>query len=614
MVKSKSFKLSLVAAACMTAMSVAQAGKITGVQQEAPSPVVPEAQQGFGGWDLGNVDVKIVSVETGEVVADKTFNNEDGSYTPMVEGESFVSIVNDGAGNAMGGLVGKDWPVGEPSGVKVISNIDPDATYSPNLIPNNCIMSTSYHTYDEEKSGTVPEGALGTDGWLGSTLPNPTMCDSAFQTHKRFKVNALPATVDGVGAEAVDLVFNVEAGENRYYTVLQKLNNYTDKRLQGFRIEVGFGVGESFEKVSDTAVNEGGDNLKLSFGEGEGKEGGPILDASELAVFSAGLFGTADEGEDPKHPFDGFFDTTRAGFAVELSEDGSTISTTGTLGSNYNTIFGDWLPSIYEPAAIFWDDTPEDPLDDELVAAYWGDNPATDEVDYTWLLGNEGNFAPVDDATLASWNVNGEDSVYSTGTIEDVLNVGFTYLVKVGDVSSFPDSQFTIRMVPVASEDQTVPEYVDGLEPVVPVVAEEGATFTGTINTAPTSEVAQGSPIAIRVTDADLNTDPLVAETITVTVTNGVKTGDVTLTERGADFGVFEGFATGYTGSKGSKVTVTYADASDADGQAATVTETTDVAGSSSNSISAYDNVSLMATILGFIGLGAWVARRKLSK
>jgi len=608
--KSK-FKLSLVAAACMSVtVAPVYAGQIVGVQQGAPSPtLVDDWDNGFGGWNLDNVDVKIVNVDTGEVVEAKTFDKLTGSYTAMELGDTFVSEVNDGAGNIMSNLHGKDWPVGEPSGVKAITNSDITATGSNNK-PASCLMSTSYHQFSDDPSyvGPTPD-----DGFLGSDNPNPTLCDSPFQTHKRFKVDALPATVDGLGTEAIDLVFNVEdeAGTRRYM-ILQKLNNYTDKRLGGVKIELGFGVGENFQNVSQTTVNDGAENLTLSLGIGENADG-DIWDADDLATFSAGLFGTADK----KHPNDGFFDTSRAGFFVELSADSSTIASTAAFPSNYTTILGDWLPSIWEPTGIFYD-FDDNPLTDATLVAFWGDNPNTpDVVDYQWLLGNVDDFTPVPTDQLQAWIA---DPLYATGTIEDVLNLGLTYIVDIGDVAVMPNSQFTIRMTPIASAEQTAPGYVDGLEPVLPVDVLPGETYTGTIEIAPTPEVALSVPVEIRVTDADLNLDPLVAETVIVSIFNGSKAGTITLTERGVDYGVFEGTAEGFTDLSGITVTVAYTDAANAEGAAAIVRASTKVAGilaTSSggcvlNENADFDPVlpAIVLSILGFMGFRRYQSKK----
>ena len=470
----QAFKLSALSAALLVGSFPAYSGQISGVDQASPSVAT-----GFGAWNLDNVNVKIVNVDTGEELDPlKVFYENDGSYDAMTYGDTFVSEVMDSVdGTVMGNLHGKDWPVGEPSGVKAITVADRTAVLT-NSKPASCIMSTSYFKYsdDPKYSGATPD-----DGWLDSATPNPTVCDSPFQTHKRFKVDALPSTVDGSANEGIDLVFNVEdedaGATSRRYMVLQKLNNYTDSRLSGFKIEVGFGVGNDF------VAGDAGGNLKLSIGIGENDdpdtpevETDNIWDAEDLAPFSAGLFGKADEGDDPKHPHDGFFSNQRAYFPVEMPNDYTIQSgeavppATSSLTTNYTDVFGDWLPSIWEPTAIFWDDTPEDPLDDEIVVAFWGENPSN-VGEYTWLTGysddgdTTNDFAPI--SLLELSEKYGADNL-STGTIEDVLNVGLSYIVEIGnvttdvaDVKDFTDdSTFTIRLTPLKSDNQDVPGYM----------------------------------------------------------------------------------------------------------------------------------------------------------
>lgn len=493
MKKQKLFKLSIIAGACMTAMTAAQAGKIIGVEQAAPS-----VADGFGGWNLDNVEVQIVNVDTGELVAGKTYNETDGSYTEMTTGDTFVSKVSDGNGTVMGDLHGKDWPVGEPSGVKVLSSDNFDDVQN-NGKPASCIMSTSYFLYSELPESNADSTKDG--GWLDSAEPNPTRCDSPFQTHKRFKVDALPTTVDGAGSEGIDLVFNLDSGtvetDTRRYMILQKLNNYSDSRFSGFKIEVGFGVGADFKLANDAAVTavapNAPDNVKLSIGTGE-----EAWDPEDLAVFSAGLFGKADD----KHPDDGFFDDSRAGYDVTMTNDW-TIASTGAISTNYSDLFGEWIPSAYEPTGIFYDHD-ENPLTDAKLVAYWDGSQ--------WLYGNADNFAPVPADQLEAW-AEDESGLYSTGTIEDLLNLGLTYMVEVGDVSELVDATdndtITIRLTPIASSvvEDTPPAFADDDVPELSSYEDSG-----------------------------------------------------------------------------------------------------------SSGFSAYDNVSLMATVLGFLGLGALVARRKLSK
>ena len=135
----------------------------------------------------------------------------------------------------MGIVLAKDWPIGEPPGIKIVND---DTGKIPDGRPTNCIMATSYL-----------DGAF-----LDSTDPQQVLCSGPFQSHKRFKVAMLPTTVaDGAGfEEGIDLVFDVEAeAGSRDYQVFQKINNWTDGRLDGFTIEVGTGIGTDFVPASD---------------------------------------------------------------------------------------------------------------------------------------------------------------------------------------------------------------------------------------------------------------------------------------------------------------------------------------------------------------------------
>ena len=471
----QAFKLSALSAALLVGSSTAIAGQIVGGPQGVPSPET----QGFGAWNLDNVSVQIINVEDGSDTG-KVYSEADGSYDVMTYGDTFQSPVYDSVGEAVGDVTGvlhgKDWPVGEPSGLKVVNDADINATLSHSR-PASCLMSTSYFLYSELPD-TDPDHAL-EGGWLDSqdlygTAPNPTVCGSPFQTHKRFKVDAVTPTAADTAADAsapakpIDLVINVDplSGETamRRYMVLQKLNNYSDRRYSGYSVEVGFGVGADFQTPTDAGVDAAA-NIVLSIGTGEDvdNEGNPIdiWQSDDLANFSAGLFGTADE----KHPNDGFFDTNRAGYNVELEATAHKISSTTKLDSNYNTIFGNWLPSKWEPTAIFFDED-MNPLTDALLVAYWGDNPNTPEEDYTWLQGNSTGFAPATLDQLYAWSTDtgmaDGTSRYSMGGVEDLLNLGMTYIVEVGDVTTYPASNFTIRMTPVvdAADDGTEPGWI----------------------------------------------------------------------------------------------------------------------------------------------------------
>lgn len=444
----------------------AHSGVITGVPAASPT-----ATEGFDGWNLANVVVLITDADY--VPYNPTldpllplYNPLDGSYTayvPKDPNDSFESLIYDGdpaTGTVMGRLHGKDWPIGEPSGVKVLTDtLAGTELEMPNGKSDSCIMTTSF---DPEALGfhlVHPETAV------------PTVCASAFQSHKRYKINLQPSTVDGIDVESVDMVFNVEGPDiDHRYQVFQKINNYTDSRLSGYTLEIGFGVGENFEP----AANHAWASLWLDIGIGDRPKPDPdtglynIWAIDQLANFSHGLWGPA---LDPKYfPVDGFFSDIRTGYVVSLNADETIISSGITLdeqqGGNYEVLFGEWLPSIWQPSAILWDDD-DNPATDDTLMAYWADVDGADGIDvagigvgdgnYAWT-GGFPNFNKIPEATLKAWAAN---PIYYMGLIEDVLNLGLNYNVNVGSIRNFPDftfddeteqtgtATFTIRVTPI---------------------------------------------------------------------------------------------------------------------------------------------------------------------
>ena len=133
--------------------------------------------------------------------------------------------------------------------------------------PINCVIGTSYLA----------------DHYLDSADPQQVLCSGPFQAHKRYKLAMLPTGFNGI-----DLVFNVEAETgSRTYQIFQKINNWTDGRLEGFSIQVGVGVGANFKTSSQAGIDL--DDLNISV---------PTeiwAQDAEVAVFSAGLFGPLDK-------------------------------------------------------------------------------------------------------------------------------------------------------------------------------------------------------------------------------------------------------------------------------------------------------------------------------
>jgi len=515
----------------------AQAGKITSVPTSNGTP-------GFGGWNLANVEVVLNGTQGAIGSTGSWFDPATGAYNFAADSDfTYESRVFDDSSTLMGIVLAKDWPIGEPSGVKIV-NDDPNVK---NDKPANCIMSTSYLK----------------GNYLDSTDPKQVICSSPFQTHKRYKVAMLPSTVDGVGSESVDMVFNVEPEMGtRDYQVFQKINNWTDGRLQGFKVEVGFGVGGAFVSAADAGVDLANLNIAVP---------SDLWSTSQLATFSAGLFGPLD-----KHTGEvGFFDLNkRAGFLIDEYVVGAqpltdTLTATTPLSSNYPDVpagagaaanqFGPWLPNNMLPYGIFFDDDGNPDTDAELVAWY-GYNPTIGGLG--WMRGALDSFAAVSAADVQAMGAN---LTYTSALIDDLVNIGLNYLVRVGDVSNFPASAnntFTIRVTPTRDTSGTgVPAYVGQTpDPLLLYTSSDASVLLQ-----PETTFAIGSLLTARVGDADLNQNPAVAEEVTVSISSSSGLSDtLTLVEQGTNRGVFAAtLPESYSNvPAGTVVTMAYFDAS----------------------------------------------------
>jgi hypothetical protein len=471
-----------------------EAGKIGPLTDQ----VSPSHSSGFGGWNLDNVTVNITDLDYNEI-ATKFFDTSTGSYTDMVKGDSFESDIHDSldtTGTIMAKLHGKDWPVGEPAGMKIIEAATYDQVMS-NTKPASCIMTTSYL-----------EGA-----YLDATTPAETLCDSDFQTHKRFKLNFLPTTYisDGNYGNGVNLTFNVASDSNTWrYMVLQKINNYTGKRLDGYKVEIGFlDASGVFTSASANAAAD----IRLSIGTGEDISKVPTADIwafNELATFSHGLFGEIDT----HFTTNGFFDDTAAGYNVSLNTNKDTIESGTMLNSNYMALpvpyspdttpadgikdgisgqFGNWPPSIWAPKGIFWDND-NDPATDAELVSFWADRG---DGTYSWMKGNSDNFAVATPLELATW---ASSPSHSIDVIEDVLNLGLNYIVEIGDVLTFPATsadKFTIRITPKFAVEQVAPGYVANQPAALSTYVSE----KGTLSITPAPSFTIGNTLTLVVAD-----------------------------------------------------------------------------------------------------------------
>jgi len=539
MMKRNIIKMSLISA--MVLSTSAYAGKIIGVTAGTPHEWTPTpVQYGFGGWNLENVQVNITSNEDfNDVIhSDIPMTETDGEYPEMNASMSFESIIysDDQRTEIRGKLHGKDWPVGEPAGIKVVN--DDTGTEKSGKSPN-CIMTTSY--LDEVDSGTGETGYLSIYDINPDGIAVPTICSSPFQSHKRFKVNMQPSMIENIdengSGQPFDLTFNLDTDDNsteyRRYQVFSKINNYTGKRLDGYKVELLDGNGE---KV--TVANQIRFSLDLTTKDSSEDESG------YEAVFAHGLWGPLDN----KHFFEnGFFEEKRAGFVQDGNGTQELIGGTETLGSNYEALFGLWLPSIWAPYGIFFDDDNDPSTDAELVA-FWGTEPGAPQgTDPEWHYGKDYDLTDGDQSwavpteqQLVAWLV---DPLYTVGKIEDTLNLGLNYVVEVGQNSTIGD-KFTIRITPHIAPEvaQTPPNYIDGEgNYIMPPMDYNGTEVHLAIRPAP--EFTIGTNLSVGVLDTNVTgSSPDVNDTIVVVITasNG-DTENLTLTETNATSAVYVG-------------------------------------------------------------------------
>lgn len=371
------------------------------------------------------------------------------------------------------------------------------------------------------------------------TIGGDKQCNDTFQTHKRYKMNATSfGPIDMVfsvrNVDAVNtildkngvVVANDQDITRNVYRMIGKLNNHTGKRMSGFKVELGHGVGTAFNLATDPAT------LKISLRE-EGAAEADDLGTNDMAEFPGGLF--YGPVADDKHDL-GFFDSARAYFTVDQTalKTGTVTFTSNTLSTNYSSLFGNWLPINWVPTGLFLDED-GNPATDAVVKA-WNDgtkwisyeiDPVTSvrtttelsqaQVDAflaqratVWV--DDGDTDTTSTGTLlATWDpaqelyvmavgggtqTNDEIAAlilanattyerrpgYTQGPIEDLANLNLNYYIDVGDISGWSSydlmtgtGEFTLRITPLEATGDTgvAPPWVT-VDPVTPVVATGG--------------------------------------------------------------------------------------------------------------------------------------------
>ncbi len=267
---------------------------------------------------------------------------------------------------------------------------------------------------------------------------------------------------------------------------------------------------------------------------------------------------------------------TRAGFLID--EYGSTtltdtLTATTTLGSDYAEVpagatdqFGPWIANNMLPYGVFFDDDGNPETDAQLLAWY-GYNPALGALG--WMGGADSNFAEI---TAAEIEAMGANLAYTMDVIDDLVNVGLSYIVTVGDVSTFGGTTFTIRVIPTKDTSGA------GNPPYVGATPNPELVFTSLdadVLLEPAATFPVGALLTARVGDADLNLDPFAIESVDVGIATSTGLSEtLTLLEQGENRGVFAAILPDEYSNVdvGTTVTMTYLDADT--GTATNVTKT----------------------------------------
>ncbi len=309
-------------------------------------------------------------------------------------------------------------------------------------------------------------------------------CTSEFQSGKRIKQKMTEADAP------VDLVFNIDpsmvktdpdTGDvvDHVYQVFGRLINTTGQALDGFKLELGYGVGSDFI----AAVPGAG----LSFADTSQYVAPPARTAAAGTQFPFGLFGPAADNQN--FLLDGFFDAERTGLMVPDVSTGDTIlaSMDSTYFGNYLDIpggygeFGPWMNQADVPDGLFWD-FDQNPLTDDLLVA-WQLEPGAR---CTWELRRTAgqtceNVGTADEVCSPGQTLAPDEYIVGTleevkaalegsgaamadlgdpGPIEDLSNLNLNYAIALGDLSSlFPNfgtdglASFTLRTTVFAVDD-----------------------------------------------------------------------------------------------------------------------------------------------------------------
>ena len=341
-------------------------------------------------WNTDNVDLAV-----GPFIPGKEYNN-------VVYQDNFKNFVR-------GGVVWTQSDVRSP-GIKIVNGDD--------INSSNCIIAAGINPFDDSAK----------------------QCSDRVGSNKSFVLRA--DVVDNKGA---DLVFNVSAStKTSTYQVYQILTNNSLRRIDKFRIRLGFGVGGGF------AMSSSGDQLAFALANGTPMNAtyyvaDPFEPDNLSGMFPFYLFG--NNKKDTQYLSSGFFDdTAKAGFVtMKGKEDELQFN---TLSTNYTGIFGRWLSLAEVPYGYFYDDDDNKNTQD-LVVGYWDGT--------VW---RDTNGLTIDKEMITSWEL---DTGYTIRRIKGLASYNYRFNINVGQIESWPTynstsktATFTVNTIPSYGAASTV--------------------------------------------------------------------------------------------------------------------------------------------------------------
>jgi len=321
--------------------------------------------------------------------------NVDVGATPSIDGETGFSVVYDRASPDADAVTNGRIAFTPPEAISPGIKVQPES-YSRGVDLDGCLMTSN-------------PGAV---------------CTSPFQSGKRIKQQ-----MTGLGP--VDLVFDVanDDPESRYQ-VFHRLINKTGQDLDGFKVELGFGIGSDFTAATSS------DNLIFS----TGFRAMPTGSGAASTQFPFGLFG--DATDNPNFDLDGFFAPERTGF-VDIFDDATNptvLSSDGVFGP-YAGLFGNWLSQDAVPLGAFWDDD-GDAETDALLMAWFTDGfwEARRSVEDGVAISTDPETFADFDALVADLGLG--DALFED-VIEDLANLNVNFAIQLGDLGD--RTSFTLR-------------------------------------------------------------------------------------------------------------------------------------------------------------------------